>query len=1569
MKKIIKYPLIGLSGIIVGIPVMLLLICLILYLPPVQSWGKERIGAAVRSSGIELSIETLALKFPFDLSLNHFSAVAAASGDTLVYGEELRVRISLPALLRGKAEVKEVRIQKAGYGLQSADSGLSLQADLKQFSLHGTSLSWIKKEIVLDSVSLHDTDVSLILHTNAAKKDTATTPSSIPWAIRVKRLCLNRTHYRMRMSPTIEDLEVRIDSIAASTGEVRLDRSSVSVQDVTIQGGKAFYLAGKSTAPQDTTASADSTTTGSTPWLIDVERIRCFGLDGTYAIAGSKPSAGFDPEYISVRNLSLAVDSFSNYGSTIRLPLRQLALQERSGISIEKAQGLWQMTDSTQSLQNFTLATPYSVIQADADFDTDLFKNLPHARIQADIRIEAALSDLARGYPGAKEYTSGLHPGSRVSSHITLSGTAEQIRLDQLKLRLPELFDFSAHGSASRITSPHQRQAHLAWEGSLLNPALLRQLLYGTPTYRRADDTVALYGDIRLRRDSLTAGLTCRANGGDMQIDGGYDLTAQNYTAQVKAVTFPIAEFLPGDEFGMLSADLRCNGSRFDLYTPQTSANIDLNVSRFDFRNVPYRIALQGNYTRQQLNARIASEMEALNCRMGITATIAKERYSGQIDSHITHADLHALRLLSDSLTMSGELSLNADFGTDEIRFRTNDEIRNLTVNYNGTFLQSKQIAINATGDRDSTRLSYRDGDFSLLVRSGDSPDTLLHTVPTIAPAITEMVERGRADVKRLNELLPDFSGKITGKKQNIVYQFLSSRGVKLPDIQWSIGKDSVFHTDARLLRMETGGVMFDTITAQARIASDRLYYGLQVGNRPGNLDALASVRFDGYVSGSDTRLFCRQHDGQGREGFRFGSQVGLKDSTVTVSLFPERPIIGYESWQLNPDNSVSYRIPTRLFEADVRLVNGDKFLKISTGSETARGETLLLNLSGMELAAWTELSPFLPPISGILGGNIRFSLANGSPDLSGSLSIDTLAYNRKRIGDIAIRGNYHTDEHSRQHLNARLAIDTVPVVTANGTIDSLSGFDIHTSITALPLSAANAFMPAQTATFSGRLNGDISVGGTSAQPLLNGNLQWDNASASVTMTGTTITLSGEPIPIENNTVYFRNFAILGANRKPLSLNGTVTLDDFADPYIRLTASASEFQPIRVERKARSAIFGTALVDLNASLNGRVSLLKIRGNLSLLEGTNVTYVLQDSPLEVKQQPNNLVTFVSFADTTAIDESEILPPSDLSGMDIQVGIEIAPSVKMGINLSNDGSNRIDLQGGGSLTYTLNPLGDSRFSGKYTLTGGFVRYNPPIISEKLFQISSGSSVTWNGNIADPILDITAVEELRANVTESDGTNRPVNFDLSIIIRNRLENLDISFDVTTHDDLTIQNQLAALSPEQRSSQAMNLLIYNTYTGPGTTAKASVVGNPLNAFIQKELNQWAQNNLKGIDLSFGIRSYGDEIFSQHTDYTYRVSKSFYNDRIQIIIGGSYSTGDNSEVNLKENLIDDVTLQYRLTKRENMYLRVFRRSGYESILEGEVIQTGVGFMIRKQLPDGIEEFKLRKMLRRKEEE
>ena len=47
---------------------------------------------------------------------------------------------------------------------------------------------------------------------------------------------------------------------------------------------------------------------------------------------------------------------------------------------------------------------------------------------------------------------------------------------------------------------------------------------------------------------------------------------------------------------------------------------------------------------------------------------------------------------------------------------------------------------------------------------------------------------------------------------------------------------------------------------------------------------------------------------------------------------------------------------------------------------------------------------------------------------------------------------------------------------------------------------------------------------------------------------------------------------------------------------------------------------------------------------------------------------------------------------------------------------------------------------------------------------------------------------------------------------------------------------------------------------------------------------------------------------------------------------------------------MDDISLEYRLDKRDNMSLKVYRYNTQESILEGEVIDTGVGFVVRKKL-------------------
>ena len=228
-----------------------------------------------------------------------------------------------------------------------------------------------------------------------------------------------------------------------------------------------------------------------------------------------------------------------------------------------------------------------------------------------------------------------------------------------------------------------------------------------------------------------------------------------------------------------------------------------------------------------------------------------------------------------------------------------------------------------------------------------------------------------------------------------------------------------------------------------------------------------------------------------------------------------------------------------------------------------------------------------------------------------------------------------------------------------------------------------------------------------------------------------------------------------------------------------------------------------------------------------------------------------------------------------------------------------------------------------------------------------------MAFNGDILNPTLNIHAVDVIKANVTQTGQNSRLVNFDVSLAVTGTLNDMNVVFDLSTDDDVTVANELRSMSPQQRANQAMNMLLYNVYTGPGTTGNANLSGNALYSFLTSQLNSWAARTIKGVDLSFGVDQY-DRTFngstSTTTSYSYQVSKSLFNDRFKIVVGGNYSTDANADENFSQNLIKDVSFEYFLNDARTMYLRLFRHTGYESILEGEITRTGVGFVYKRKL-------------------
>ena len=65
-------------------------------------------------------------------------------------------------------------------------------------------------------------------------------------------------------------------------------------------------------------------------------------------------------------------------------------------------------------------------------------------------------------------------------------------------------------------------------------------------------------------------------------------------------------------------------------------------------------------------------------------------------------------------------------------------------------------------------------------------------------------------------------------------------------------------------------------------------------------------------------------------------------------------------------------------------------------------------------------------------------------------------------------------------------------------------------------------------------------------------------------------------------------------------------------------------------------------------------------------------------------------------------------------------------------------------------------------------------------------------------------------------------------------------------------------------------------------------------------------------------------------------------------MIGGTISTGN--ETQQDESFIDNVSLEYRLDNSGTRYVRLFHNKDNESILEGEITETGVGIVLRKKM-------------------
>ena len=734
--------------------------------------------------------------------------------------------------------------------------------------------------------------------------------------------------------------------------------------------------------------------------------------------------------------------------------------------------------------------------------------------------------------------------------------------------------------------------------------------------------------------------------------------------------------------------------------------------------------------------------------------------------------------------------------------------------------------------------------------------------------------------------------------------------------------------------------------------------------NGPKNPQFVFRSTLTGEIRSEDAELTVNYVDGKGQTGVLFGvnarplTEGHGKGNGVLLNLTPAEPVIAYRKFHfVDNSNWIYLHNNMRVYaNIDMDSDNGLGFRMQSDKNDSISLQNMNVELSRFQLGELSEVLPYMPRLTGLFSAEAQYIQTPTSLQVSAEANIDELTYEQQHVGDIGMGATWLPgDKGATHYLNTYFSYDNREVMTADGILTKKNGKDtleVTTSFEHFPMKIANAFVPDQMISFTGDLDGGMYIYGPLEKPRMHGDITLDSVSIYARQAGARYWFDDRPVQIKDNQLIFDKFAIYTTSKNPFTINGKVDFRNLERPTADLKLLAENYTLLDAPRTRESLIYGKIFVDLNATVRGPLDALTMRGNMNLLGNTDVTYVLTDSPLTVEDRLEGLVTFTSFADTASVGTDEA-PAMSLGGMDMIMSVHIDNAVRLRADLSPDRSKFIELEGGGDLNMQYTPQGDISLTGRYTLSGGIMKYSLPIIPLKEFQINNGSYVDWRGDPMNPTLNLKATERMRASVADGDdGGSRVVNFDVSIAIKNRLDAPELIFDITAPDDATIENELQAMGAEERSKQAIAMLATGVYMNSGVKGGGLSMGSALNSVIQSQINSLAGSAFQSINASFtmGMEDRTSaETGDKQTDYSFRYSQRLFNDRVQIVIGGKVTTGANA-TNDAESFIDNISLEYRLDTSGTRYVRVFYDKNYESVLDGEITETGVGLVLRRKM-------------------
>ena len=1520
--KIFKTILKIAAGVIIFPIVLILLLAIALYIPAVQNWVADK-GSEIASeqTDMQISIGTIHIVWPLDVEITQCKVATQPANS------QQPIAKGLP-----DSPQFDIYLGRATVGWQP--------------------LALLDDNIDITTFEVDSADIKLDLNYEAPED---TTKTEIPYTIHLQNANITNLNLWMMMKGdsipvTVNGLMTKVEggvfdlnkqhySVEALLGEVKkFSGYGAKVDTLALNASDIDFAMQENENPQDTLVNLQLgiKNTGAT--------IKAVAYD-TYKVEGLRTK---------IENLAFALaDSKALFSADIK----EMALSEKSMKVDVKSLAANIKVDTTKIALDGTLATAVSKISTHLNMDLDALDKTKTGLIDAKLDASIGRSDvlnIARGLKieGAEDL-SNLLPAIPMTLTTEAHGSTQNLHIPYLKADIPTL------------ASVDVRPFDLSYPMNFDTPKFRAHAKAKVKTYRylRAD------GDIDATisgSDVMYAANVTVSDGGKINSHG-----TVNYKTMTYNVDADIASM------NLNSGDLRKLGmpnlSEYGLSDLRISGKMHADMHKIKGTITPQSNALEGeimidaltdNKKPMGIKGTMFADLKKMDLyKMNLVGAPLKLGLCGHFDIEAGSSGIKLPKIPG--------LSRSTDVYDD---IKVNGFISDITIIDSAKTYHPDDIDLRLMTRRDTTRAEIHCGDFESLVTAQGGYEWLMKQANDFSKLIDTQIKNYALNQAALRMALPRLNFYLRCGKNNPIYRIIKYYDIDFDRILAKVhtSREDGINGELRLHTLKTAGYQLDTIGVKIASTNDvtdslgniitpmKMSYAVKVQNYKPN-DIVFAALVDGEVLEQSMTMNTHLYDNKDELALNLGLEASVinEKQNLQIRLMPDEPILGYTKFKLNKDNHITLG-KRNTVTANVKLRSNDgtgielystKQELPTTGEEENEDPTiekiwqdLTLSLTHLDLKKLTGAIPYAPRITGILDGDYHIVMNSMTKvTVSSDMSVQDMTLEGSKIGNLSTQFVYMPEEDGTHYVDGSIQLDDNEIATIVGRYNNATeSISLTADMKKTPLNLINGFIENQIVGLEGTGEGKLDVKGTTSKPIVNGELFLENASLISIPYGLKMRFDDDPVRIVDSQLLLENFQVYSANNNPLVASGSINFADLDHINVSLRMKAENFLLIDAKEQPKSEAYGQAFVNFYCGIRGELSKLNILGRLDVLPTTNLNYILRDSPITTDNRLNELVKFTNLNDTANV----VVVKPVVDGMTMNFTLNVMDGAHVKCWLNADHTNYLDLIGGGNMRMKY-ASGEMTLIGRYTINQGEMKYALPIIPLKTFTIASGSWLEFTGDILNPRMNITATEELKTSVSGS-GANKMVLFNCGVSITKSLKDMGLDFVIEAPEDQDVTNELSLMSKEERQKVAITMLTTGMYLSDGNTTPFSM-SSALNSFLQSEINNIAGNALKSVDFQMGVDKSTSDDGTMHTDYTFKFGKRFWNNRLNVAIGGKISTG--SEVAGRTNsFFDNVDLQYRLSDTSNQYLRAFFKNNVYDFLEGYVKQYGAGYMYKRKL-------------------